>query len=133
MKLSEIDYLKRQSFWPSFIRIGQKLWIFYHLSIFKVSCFLLLRLYFVDSICTNIEFTLFLQQHGSISQQGLLLQVGDAIRYKKFAKRGKTKFKECMVFIFRETVMICEKVKVVNAFSPPQLNYWVSFQVKICL
>ena len=93
---------------------------------------ILLRLYFVDSTCSNIEFTLFLQQHGSISQQGLLLQVGDAICYKKFAKRGKAKFKECMVFIFREIVMICEKVKVVNAFSPPQLNYWVSFQVNVC-
>ena len=39
MKLVENNYLMRQLFSPSFIRIGQKLWIFYKWLILNVSCF----------------------------------------------------------------------------------------------
>ena len=35
MKLGESNYLIRQSFSPSFMKIGQKMWIFYKWSIFE--------------------------------------------------------------------------------------------------
>ena len=39
MKLGENNYLIRQSSTPSFMRIGQKLWIFYKWPIFECACF----------------------------------------------------------------------------------------------
>ena len=71
-------------------------------------------------------------QHGPISSQGILLHTGDAICYKKFTRKLSTKKKkprECMVFIFRETVIICEKVTDDKPYSPQLFNYWLSFQV----
>ena len=75
-------------------------------------------------------------QHGPISSQGILLHTGDAICYKKFTRKLSTKKKkprECMVFIFRETVIICEKVTDDKPYSPQLFNYWLSFQVPINL
>ena len=34
-----------------------------------------------------------------------------------------------MVFIFRETVIICDKVTDDQPYSPQLFNYWTSFQV----
>ena len=79
---------------------------------------------------------LILFQHGPISKQGILLHTGDAICYKKFTRKMSTKKKkprECMVFIFRETVIICDKVTDDQPYSPQLFNYWLSFQVPIYL
>ena len=81
-----------------------------------------------------LNWILILFQHGPISNQGLLLCTGDAICYKKFSKKISTKKKksrECMVFIFRETVIICDKVRGDQPYSPQLFNYWISFQVHI--
>ena len=42
------NHLMRQSFSPSFIRIGQKLWFFYWSQLLDVSVFFLLRLYIIS-------------------------------------------------------------------------------------
>ena len=75
--------------------------------------------------CMYVVLILF--QHGPITNQGLLLSTGYATCYKKITK--KKKLRECMVFIFRETVIICDKMTDNQPYSSPLFNYWISFQV----
>ena len=43
MKLCQNDYLMRYLFWPSFMRIGQKLWIFLLTAIFWMRLFIFIQ------------------------------------------------------------------------------------------
>ena len=53
MKLSENDYIMRSLFSPSFIRIGQELWIFNKWPIFEHGPFLCSSPYFKHIIISN--------------------------------------------------------------------------------
>ena len=55
MKLGENVYIMRQLFSPSFMRIGQKLWIFYYWPIFESVPFFFLRPYFKDLYCNCLN------------------------------------------------------------------------------
>ena len=66
-----------------------------------------------------------------IRKQGKLLLIGDAHCTKKITgtlKKHRSK-KECVVFIFKQSVVICEKVSSDQEFSEAQIDYWISFHV----
>ena len=72
---------------------------------------------------------------GIITKQGLLLLREEATCFKKRSNRIlKPKLKDAMIFIFREKIVVCEKspqlFSSANFSSYPQINYWVSFQMK---
>ena len=78
--------------------------------------------------------TIFILLKGVISKQGLLLIKGDATCYKKKSGRiMKPRPRDSVIFIFRESIIVCEKGPQLfssqNASSLPQINYWVSFRV----
>ena len=80
-------------------------------------------------ILLNVVLILF--QHGPISIHGPLMCTGNAICYEKLATKTtkKNKLRECAVFIFTETIIICDEVKNDQKDELPLFNYWVSFQV----
>ena len=66
-----------------------------------------------------------------IRKQGKLLLIGDAHCTKKITgtlRKHRSK-KECVVFIFKQSVVICEKVSSDQEFSEAQIDYWTSFHV----
>ena len=71
---------------------------------------------------------------GVITKQGLLLMKEEATCFKKRSGRiMKPKPRDCVIFVFRESIIVCEKAPQLfsssNFSSYPQINYWVSFQV----
>ena len=65
-----------------------------------------------------------------IRKQGKLLLIGDAHCTKKITGTlRKQRSKECVVFIFKQSVVICEKVSSDQEFSEAQIDYWISFHV----
>ena len=59
---------------------------------------------------------------------------GNATCYKrKHALWRKPKPRDCVLFVFRERIIICEKMPALFTQSlvhqAPELNYWVSFKV----
>ena len=56
--------------------------------------------------------------------------IGDAQCTKKITGTlKKHRSKECVVFIFKQSVVICEKVSSDQEFSEAQIDYWISFHV----
>ena len=56
--------------------------------------------------------------------------IGDAHCTKKITGTlKKHRSKECVVFIFKQSVVICEKVSSDQEFSEAQIDYWISFHV----
>ena len=74
-----------------------------------------------------------------ISKQGKLLIVGDTVcsnpkeismfTLKKNRKKTKPKSRDCVVFIFQQSVIVCEKMSNDQEFSLGQIDYWTSFSV----
>ena len=69
-----------------------------------------------------------------ITHLGKLLMTGEAFCNKKVpgALRRmlkRPKIKESIVFIFKESVIICEKVTSDQPYTPSLIQYWVGFQV----
>ena len=57
--------------------------------------------------------------------------IGDAHCTKKITGTlRKHRSKECVVFIFKQSVVICEKVSSDQEFSEAQIDYWISFHVR---
>ncbi len=68
------------------------------------------------------------------------MKKGEAICYKRKLiswTRRTQKDKDCMIFAFKESIVVCEKVP--SLFPQPEfsqnclLDYWVSFQVIIII
>ena len=56
--------------------------------------------------------------------------IGDAHCTKKITGTlKKHRSKECVVFIFKQSVVICEKVSSDQEFLEAQIDYWISFHV----
>ena len=72
---------------------------------------------------------------GDVTRQGLLLMCGDAVCYKRRHALKKPKMRNCQLFVFQESIIVCEKDEQTMYLGAsvtnyrPQLNYWTSFQV----
>jgi len=66
-----------------------------------------------------------------VTRQGLLLMCGEEVIHKRRKTLKKPKARNCQIYVFQESIIICEKEELQGSFRP-KLNFWVAFQVINC-
>ena len=67
-----------------------------------------------------------------VTRQGLLLRKEETQCYKRnHGLLRRPNRRQCIVFIFKESIIICEKIPPPASRFPPQLIFWAVFQVTI--
>ena len=61
----------------------------------------------------------------------MLLRRGETQCQKRRGTLKKPKVKRCQIFVFQETVIVCESPPIADSGFPQNLAFFASFKVKI--